>query len=127
MVNDSDRYKASECILVFAEMGPVAEPAVESIAKYLDHERITLRVYSHRALKAIGPKAGKAVPQLIALLDHKKPRNRLDAIEVLQAIGPVAAPALQRLQRITESDHPHIKAAAQKAITQITKQRGTSG
>ena len=112
---------ATECLLVFRAMGPAAEPAVESIAEFLDHKRITLRVYSMQALKAIGPKAGKAVPQLIAQLDHKKPKNRLSAIEVLEAIGPGAAPALDRLRKIDESDQVNVRAAAEKAIVQITR------
>jgi HEAT repeat protein len=96
--------------------GDKAQPAVPALLKMLDVD--TERNIAISVLK--GMKV-HAVDELIVKLEDRSTLIRTFACEALGKLGAEAEPALPNLQRRAQLDSDVVRAAAKKAIEQITK------
>jgi HEAT repeat protein len=96
--------------------GDKAQPAVPTLMKMLDldNER-TLALGVLKGMKV------HAVDALIVKLEDRSTAIRTFACEALGKLGAEAEPALPTLQRRVQLDSDVVRAAAKKAIEQITK------
>jgi HEAT repeat protein len=103
-------------VTALKRFGDQAQPAVPTLLKMLDvdNERST-------ALSVLKGMKVHAVDDLIVRLEDRSTLIRTFACEALGKLGAEAEPALPTLQRRVQLDSDVVRAAAKKAIEQITK------
>jgi HEAT repeat protein len=101
------------------QMGPVAAPATDALAKLVADENVNLSTEAVIALAKIGPAAKNAVPALSAALQKENCPNAHAIIYALGKIGPQAAAAEPMLLKAIGSKDSSLAVIAAWAITQI--------
>jgi HEAT repeat protein len=110
----ADRRAAVEAIGL---AGPAAAPLVEKLASLLKDTDESMRITALQSIAMLGPAAAQAAGAVAPLLDD--PELAIDAADTLGRIGPAARPALKRLAEMLSANHPAVRWAAVRAMSQI--------
>lgn len=98
------------------ELGPQAAPAVQELAKLLDHRDERIRRTAGESLVRIG---SKSVPLLTAALESDSRDAREIAVLALGSMGPLAKPALPALKKRLSDSDPKVKEMAKTVVLQL--------
>jgi HEAT repeat protein len=104
-------------------MGPDAEPAIESILPILKSDKLDLRILAIGVLEAIGPKAKSAIP---ALVEAAKETKDLNGEFIPGGASNVAEAALRATQAIDAAALPKLAEAMIPGLLKVV-QKGDFG
>lgn len=105
-------------LLLLADVGPAAKPAVSDVAALLSNEEVEVQMQAAMTLGQIGPDSKEAVPALIKLLSDEKSPARFAAAFALGKIGDSSAnEALEKV--MNTSTRPFLRAECAWALVQI--------
>ena len=110
-----------EIACVLGQMGPVAAPATDALAKLTGDDNLSVATEAALALGRIGPAAKGAVPVLYSNL-QKKGANAHAIILALGKIGPDAAVAEPLIRKAMASKNGSLAVTASMALTRIHPQ-----
>jgi HEAT repeat protein len=108
-----------EVVYTLGQMGPVAAPATDALAKLVADKDVNLATEAVLALGKIGPAAKGAVPALCAALQVKGEKNAHAIILALGDIGPSAAAAEPLVLKAMRSKDKSLAVIAARTFTQI--------
>jgi HEAT repeat protein len=106
-------------VYVLGQIGPVAAPATEALAKLIDNEDEEVAHEAVLALAKIGPGAKAAVPALIKAIDGGENTNAAAIAYALGKIGPDAMEAEPVLSKLLKIPDENLALASAWALAKI--------
>ena len=95
--------------------------AVDVLARALDSEDQTVKLWAVFTLAALGPTIDEVVPALVKAVEDEDILVRHSAIDALGNIGPAAQPAVPALRQAQNDPDHDLSTAAVEAIKKIEK------
>jgi len=117
-VLENDKPNSYIAARALAKIGMKTEPAVDALAKALNHTNKLTRASAANALGNIGPEARNAVPALRAAARDNDSEVRLDAAYALWKIEN-ASDAIEVLIPLLDSDDPRVGLRTIEALGEI--------
>lgn len=120
-LKSGDKTERREASYRLSQLGADAKAAVPDLIKALEDSEDQVWFNSITALARIGPAATEAIPALLRQLERSHSGRYREQVwyRAAFALGSVGRAALPELIKALESEHPHVRSGAAKAISWI--------
>lgn len=109
----ADAYRVADCL------GQHAEPAMNTLIRFLESNKHLVRAEAAHMLGVIGREPAKVVPPLRRLLKDDRVLVRARAAEAMGRFGGDATEAVAELQQLADDEYAWVRDAAAKALMHI--------